>query len=177
MVITKGHELPAPGLLKAQAIHDQATAIIKIYQNALADKLILKERNERLEKQQREVDKTIAATEAKAASHYEALKREAEQSQKNLEAQIARLRQEIKGKEKVIQHFQQYQDDYDRLKDVEQKWLELERQKEAQARLAEEASKARQPQPVVRKAPMLQPLSPQPSPSQREDQKNRAPGR
>jgi hypothetical protein len=101
-VISKKHELPTPGLLKAQTIYDEAMAIIRIYQKALADKTILKERNQQLEKQQREVDKTVAAAEAKVASHYEALKKEADQIQKNLETQIARLRQEIKGKEKVI---------------------------------------------------------------------------
>ena len=176
-VVAARHELPTPGLLKAQAIHDEATAIIRIYQNALADKLILKERNQELEKQQQEVDKTVAAAEAKVASYYEALKKEADQIQKALEAKIARLQQEVKGKESVIKHLQQRYDDYDRLKAIEQKWLELEREKEVKARLAEEAAKAQRPQPVVRKAPMLQPLSPQQSQPQREEQKNRAPGR
>lgn len=176
-VISKHHDLPAPGLLKAQAIHDQATAIIRIYQKALADKLILKERNQQLEKQQREVDKTIAAVEAKAASNYGALKEEFAQTQKNLEAQIVRLRQEVKGKESVIQHLQQRHDDYDRLKAIEKKWLEQEREKESKARLAEEAAKAQQPQSGARKAPLLQPLSPQSGQPQKDEMQNMSLGR
>ena len=173
-VVAKRPELPEPGMFKAQAIHDAATAIIRIYQNALADKLILKERNQHLEKQQREVDKTIAATEVRVASHYEALKKEADQIQKNLEAQIVRLRQEVKGKESVINHLMQRHDEYDRLKAIEQKWLELEQAKATEARLAEEKVKASQ-QPI-RKAPMLEPLTPQSSSPQR-DQKSPTLGR
>ena len=176
-VLSNYHELPAPGILKAQAIHNEASAVIKIYQKALADKLIVKERNQQLEKQQREVDKTIAAVEVKAANDYSALKEEFAQIQKNLEAQIGRLRQEVKGKESVIQHLQQRHDDYDRLKAIEKKWLEQEREKEAKARLAEEAAKARQPQPEARKAPLLQPLSPQSGQSQKEERQNMSLGR
>ena len=158
-VVTTRHELPAPGLLKAQAIHDEATAIIRIYQNALADKLIVKKRNQQLEKQQREVDKTVAAAEAKVASHYEALKKEADQIQKKLEEQIVRLRQEVEGKKSVISHLMQRHDEYDRLKAIERKWLELEQAKAADARLAEAKAKAREQ--ASRKAPLLEPPTPQ----------------
>lgn len=138
----------------------------------------------RLEKERKGIDRLIAAavmeSEAKAADQLEALKEESERAQKELTATVARLQQALKGKEAVNQqlreHLQQYHEERERLKGIEKKWLEQEQRENAKAMMAEEQAKARQQQ-AARKAPLLQPLSPQQSQPPQGERKNLTPGR
>lgn len=177
-------ELPKPGLFGSKGDYIKALEIIDIQSQALADKKLWMERVMRLEKERKGIDRLIAAavmeSEAKAADQLEALKEESERAQKELTATVARLQQALKGKEAVNQqlreHLQQYHEERERLKGIEKKWLEQEQRENAKAMMAEEQAKARQQQ-AARKAPLLQPLSPQQSQPPQGERKNLTPGR
>jgi len=141
-----------------------------------------------LEKERKNIDHLISEavrkSEAKAASRYDTLKEDSERTQKELVAKVARLQREVDGKEafnqQLDEHYQQSRKEIERLKAIEEKWLEQERLKKAEAMMAEQKAKAQQPpQQMGRKAPMLQPQSPQqPQPSQSQpERKNLTPGR
>lgn len=174
-------ELPKPGLIASKSDYLKALEIIETQSKALADKKILKYRNELLEKERKNIDHLISEavreSEAKAASRYDALKEDSERSQKELAAKVNQLQREVSGKEAVIKQHQQSRKELERLKPIEERWQAQERFKKAEAMMAEQKAKAQQPQPqTVRKAPMLQPQSPQLSQPQSE-RKNLAPGR
>lgn len=178
-------DLPQPGFLPSKAAYSKALEIIETQNKALADKKLLRTENEILKKERQGIDRLIAnavqKSEAKAIENYESLKENSANIQKELMAQNARLRQEVKVKEGVIDqlrsHFKQYNDDHDRLKAIEKKWLKQEREKEAKARQAEAAAKAREPQLDTQKTPLLQPQSPRQNQAQPEERKNLSLGR
>jgi len=172
-------DLPKPGFIVSKNDYAKALEIIAIQSQSLADKKMIMERAERLEKERQSIDRLIAAavteSENKAAVQYEALKKESDHIQSELKRQVSKLRQEVRGKEDFIKqltgHVRQVDADNVRLKAIAEKWLEQERLKEVKAKMATEK------QPTARKAPMpQQPVPPQSSQPQRE-QKNLTPGR
>jgi len=180
--------LPKPGLIASKSDYLKALEIIEIQNTALADKKLLRDRNELLEKERKYIDhlvsEAVRESEAKAASRYDALKEDSERTQKELAAKVARLQREVGGKEafnqQLDEHYQRSRKEIERLKTIEGKWLEQERLKKADAIMAEQKAKAQQPPlQTGRKAPMLQSQSPQQSqPSQPQaERKNLTPGR
>ena len=179
-------ELPKPGLIASKGDYLKALEIIEIQSKALADKKLLRDRNDLLEKERKNIDRLISnavrESESKAASHYDALKEDSERIQKELASKVNQLQREVSGKEAVIkqltEHYQQSRKELERLKPIEEKWQAQVRLKQAEAMKAEQKAKAQQPQQqTVRKAPMLQPLSPQQSQPQQQERKNLTPGR
>lgn len=152
-------KLPAPGLLKAQAIHDAATSIIELYQKALADKLVLKNRNQWLEKQQREIDQIIAAVEAKAAEEMRRHDEEAKKREAFVKAKLHQVTDILSTRDQTIRHLMEQSkilmNENDRLKKLEEEW-------ESQKRM--EAFKKERQAP---RAPELRP-SPKPAPPRQE---------
>jgi len=175
-------DLPKPGFIISKSDYAKALEIIAIQNQALADKKLIMARAERLEKERQNIDRLIATaveeSETKAAIKYDTLKKESAQIQKELETQVAKLRQEIQRREsshkQLMESMRQHHQEFERLKAVEKKWQAAQQAKEIEARKAEMAAKARQQS--VRKAPMLEPLPPQAATAQR-DQKNLSPGR
>lgn len=178
-------ELPKPGLIASKGDYLKALEIIETQSKDLVDKKLLRDRNELLENERKNIDRLISnavrESEAKAAGRYDALKEDSERSQKELAAKVNQLQREVSGKEAIIkqltEHYQQSRKELERLKPIEEKWQAQERLKQAEAMKAEQKSKAQQPQQTVRKAPMLQPLSPQQSQPQQQERKNLTPGR
>ena len=175
-------DLPKPGFMVSKSDYVKALEIIAIQNQTLADKKMLMERVKRLEKERQSIDRLIAAavqeSEVKAAIQYEALKKESDRIQEELETQVAKLRQEIQrleaGHKQLMESMRLHHQEFERLKAVEKKWQAAQQAREIETRKAEMEAKARQQS--VRKAPMLEPLSPQAATAQR-DQKNLSPGR
>ena len=179
--LTEKPDLPKPGFIVSKSDYAKALEIIAIQNQALADKKLMMDKVKRLEKERQNIDRLIAAaveeSEAKASIQYEALKKESDRIQKELAAQVAKLRQEIQRREstnkQLLENMHQHHQEHERLKGIEKKWLAAEQAKEAEARKAEMEAKARQQS--ARKAPMLQPALQATQPQR--DQKKLTPGR
>ena len=127
-VLAEKPELPSPGLLKAQAIHDAATSIISLYQQALADKQLVCQRNKALERSQSTVDEQIKEVEKKAA---QALHKQSEEGKAREAELIDKLHQAakiIQQREQTIKHhladMKNIFSEINRLKEIEQAWLD-----------------------------------------------------
>ena len=123
----------------AQAIHEAATSIISLYQQALADKQMVSRRNKFLEQSQSTVDEQIAKAEKSAAEKIrgaeekaaEAL-REQSEAAKNQESQLnEKLRQAAKiisQRDQTIRHImgdlKNLLSENNRLKSIERQWLD-----------------------------------------------------
>lgn len=175
-VLAEKPELPSPGMFKAQAIHEAATSIISLYQQALTDKQLVDKRNKFLERRQSTVDEQIKEAEEKAAEKIaeaeqkatEEIRRQS-QTAKNHERELSdKLRQAataISQRDQTIKHIMADMkgllSENSRLKELEKEWLS-HKQEEKMAeiiRLEKESSQAPKKQSAPSVAQESQPAS------------------
>ena len=149
--------LPLPGIFKAQAIYDAATDIISLYQESLADKQLVNQRNKYLEQCQATVDEQIKAVEEKSLKKIIEVEQKADKeihlkslAAKNLEKELNEKLQ--KAIQRVNQSDQSFKDlmanlkilltKIERLKGIEKEWLKHKQQEKMVELLRQEEERA-----------------------------------
>ena len=126
-VLAEKSELPSPGLLNAQAIHDAAIAIINLYREALADKELVSQHNKFLEKRQSTVDEQIKEVEEKAMETIRRQSEAAKYQESKLNEKLHQAAKIINQREQTIKYLttemKGLASENSRLEKIEQQWL------------------------------------------------------